>query len=94
MLSFCSALFTLNLINTNDESPVFEDLPYNFTIPESNKSGELIGTVSASDKDDLELLVYTVDDTTMGKVIDQYTLKIAPSFQINLFLVFSVHALF
>lgn len=47
-------------MNINDESPVFENLPYKFTIQENNMLGEIVGAVFASDIDDMQPIVYSV----------------------------------
>lgn len=60
-------MFEVHLLNVNDESPVFEDLPYNFTIPENNRIGEIVGTVYASDVDDLDPIIYRIVNPSVGK---------------------------
>lgn len=56
-------MVTITLLNVNDEDPVFEGLPYVFTMKETNIIGDVIGTVFASDVDELEEVTYSTSSS-------------------------------
>ena len=41
----------MTIIDANDHSPQFENLPYAFSVAENNEIRELIGQIIASDQD-------------------------------------------
>ena len=41
----------VTIIDANDHSPQFEDLPYEFSVVEHNEVNQLIGHVTATDQD-------------------------------------------
>ena len=47
-----AAEVTINVIDVNDETPIFDSLQYVFTIQENEKIGTEVGTVVAIDKDE------------------------------------------
>ena len=41
----------IRVLDSNDHPPVFEDVPYNFSVEENAPKGTLVGIVNASDAD-------------------------------------------
>lgn len=41
----------MTIIDTNDHSPQFDDLPYEFSVVESNEVDQLVGHITATDQD-------------------------------------------
>ena len=41
----------MTIIDANDHSPQFDDLPYEFSVEENNKVNQLVGHITATDQD-------------------------------------------
>ena len=41
----------MTIIDVNDHSPQFDNLPYEFNIEENNKVNQLVGHITATDQD-------------------------------------------
>ena len=54
---------TVQILNKNDNSPVFEKSSYDFSIPENNKVGDVLGNVTATDADGTPLQYTVMDDS-------------------------------
>ena len=63
-----SALLKINVIDSNDEVPIFSEPYYEFSIPENAPSNTYIGTVMAEDKDSPphNKVLYTLDHYSEG----------------------------
>lgn len=62
--------FRVALDNWNDEAPIFEDLPYAFSVSETIGMGEYLGTVLAKDRDIDDRIEYLI----VGYLSDQITI--------------------
>lgn len=67
---FDETTFRVALDNWNDELPIFQDLPYAFSVLESVAEGELLGKVLATDRDIDDRVVYEI----VGYLSDQITI--------------------
>lgn len=72
-----TATVTINIGDVNDNSPVFENVPYEFSVEEESTSGTVISTdVSAVDMDEgiNADIKYRLEDDAEGKLrIDEVT---------------------
>lgn len=59
----------INILDSNDNSPVFDESAYIFTVPENLQPGSLIANISATDKDSGEFgkITYTLRGFGMDK---------------------------
>ena len=60
-----SADLVVTLTNVNDNAPVFQDLPYTFSVVEE-ETGAFVGTIRATDADE-DSLSYFIMDTTLSE---------------------------
>lgn len=77
----------VNILDYNDESPVFDKQSYEFRITENNELGELIGSLRATDKDEgqnavihfhLEPLTQLADRYRQGMFVSSKTFETQP----------------
>lgn len=59
----------INVIDVNDNEPVFVSTHYNFEVSESAKSGDKIGYVRAFDEDKSDNIIYTIEDSPENEYI-------------------------
>ncbi|XP_072251391.1 protocadherin alpha-8-like [Leuresthes tenuis] len=64
----------VDVLDVNDNSPLFTESPYTFHIPENNKAGMSIFSVSASDADggDNAIVIYSLDRKNSGSTIASF----------------------
>lgn len=67
---FREKTFRVALKNWNDEQPIFQDLPYQFSILESVEHGSYLGKVLATDRDVGDTVQYSI----VGYLSDQITI--------------------
>lgn len=69
-----TAEIIVEIVNMNDNEPVFSLPEYRFTVAENSPKGNFIGKINAKDDDDGELFVHT---TLEQKSILDYPLSVA-----------------
>lgn len=69
-----TAEIIVEIVNMNDNEPVFSLHEYRFTVAENSPKGNFIGKINAKDDDDGELFVHT---TLEQKSILDYPLSVA-----------------
>lgn len=69
MQQVASSGVKINILDSNDNSPIFNETSYSFTIPEDLQPGSLIANVSATDKDSGEFgkITYSLRGFGMDK---------------------------
>ncbi|XP_049821714.1 protocadherin Fat 4 [Aethina tumida] len=60
----------INLLDYNDESPMFESSSYNFNLDETAKLGDQIGKVVASDADEGDIVTYKISGSLAEDCVD------------------------
>ena len=67
-----SKSFSVNVIDVDDNMPIFESPMYQFQIPENMASGQVVGTVHATDLDLDDIIMYTMSSTSHF-IIDNFS---------------------
>ncbi|KAM8972113.1 cadherin-related family member 4-like [Pelodytes ibericus] len=81
---FCTGLITINLLNENDEPPIFQDLKTTTVeVYENVSSGAVICTLQALDKDAGDIVHYELSAYYYGFFIDENTGEIKISYPLD-----------